>query len=67
MVLGGRSGLPLDPSGLLPSPLTLDAQLMAEPPLTGVPHRQTSAARFALLAGQEQGFPRLAGDCTHER
>jgi hypothetical protein len=64
LVLGGRGGLPLDPSSVLPSPLTLDTQLMAEPPLTGIPHRQTSAARFAFLAGHEKSLPRLAGECA---
>jgi hypothetical protein len=67
LVLGGRPGLPLEPSGVLPSPLALGERLMADPTVTGAPARPTSAARFALLAGYERGFPRLAGDCAPER
>jgi hypothetical protein len=59
LVLGGRGGLPPEPSGVLPSPLALEARLAADPALTGDPHRQTSAATFALLAGQEKAFPRF--------
>jgi large exoprotein involved in heme utilization and adhesion len=59
LVLGGREGLPLEPGGLLPSPLVLEERLAADPAVTGAPHRQKSAARFALLAGHEKGLPRL--------
>jgi large exoprotein involved in heme utilization and adhesion len=65
LVLGGRDGLPADPSGVLPSPLVLEERLVADPTVTGAPHRQTSAARFALLAGHEKGLPRLAGECAN--
>jgi filamentous hemagglutinin family protein len=63
-VLGGRGGLPADPSGMLPSPLVLGERLVADPALTGDAHRPPSAARFALLASHEQGLPRLAGECV---
>jgi large exoprotein involved in heme utilization and adhesion len=59
LVLSGRDGLPLDPSGVLPSPLVLDDRLVADPAMRGAPHPQTSTAKFALLAGHEQGLPRL--------
>jgi filamentous hemagglutinin family protein len=59
LVLGGREGLPLEPGGLLPSPLALEERLVADPAVTGAPHRQKSAATFALLAGHEKGLPRL--------
>jgi large exoprotein involved in heme utilization and adhesion len=65
LVLGGRGGLPLEPSGVLPSPLALGEQLMADPTVMGAPHRQPSAARFALLARHEQAFPRLVRECAH--
>jgi filamentous hemagglutinin family protein len=50
LVVGGREGLPLDPGGILPSPLTLDG-------------RQTPPARGALLAVADKVFPRMRG--TH--
>jgi large exoprotein involved in heme utilization and adhesion len=62
LVLGGRDGLPVEPGGVLPSPLMLDERLVADPALTGEPHRQKSAARFALLADAEKAWPRLRGD-----
>jgi filamentous hemagglutinin family protein len=65
LVLGGRGGLPLEPGSVLPSPLALGEQLMADLTVTGAPSRQESIARFALLAGHEKTFPRLAGDCAH--
>jgi hypothetical protein len=65
LVLGGRGGLPLEPGSVLPSPLALGKQLMADLTVTGAPSRQESIARFALLAGHEKTFPRLAGDCAH--
>jgi large exoprotein involved in heme utilization and adhesion len=65
LVLGGRSGLPLEPGGVLPSPLALGERLAADPTVTGEPSRPTASARLALLAGDEKTFPRLAGDCAH--
>jgi len=65
IAVGGRSGLPPEPGGALPSPLALGERLMADPAVMGAPRRQPSTARFALLAGHEQAFPRLAGDCAH--
>jgi hypothetical protein len=64
LVLGGRDGLPDDPSGVLSSPLALDERLGANPTLTGESHRPTAAARFALLTGHEKALPRLAGACA---
>jgi filamentous hemagglutinin family protein len=61
LVLGGRNGLPAEPSGVLPSPLALDERLVADSTVTGAHGRQTSSARFALLAGQEKALPRLRG------
>jgi large exoprotein involved in heme utilization and adhesion len=59
LVLGGRDGLPAEPSGMLPSPLVLGERLVADPTVTGAPQRQKSAARFTLLTGHEQGLPRF--------
>jgi hypothetical protein len=59
LVLGGREGLPLEPGGLLPSPLVLEERLAADPAMRGAPAQQTSAAKFALLAAHEKGLPRL--------
>ena len=59
LVLGGRDGLPAEPSGVLPSPLVLGERLVADPTVTGAPQRQKSAARFTLLAGHEKGLPRF--------
>jgi hypothetical protein len=64
LVLGGRDGLPAEPGGVLPSPLILGERLMADPTVAGEHGRQTSSARFTLLAGQEKALPRLAGDCA---
>jgi filamentous hemagglutinin family protein len=61
LVLGGRDGLPLDPGGVLPSPLVLDAQLMADPAVTGEHGRQTPPARLALLGGADKVLPRMRG------
>ena len=58
LVLGGRDGLPADPGGVLPSPLALEERLVADPAVIGAP-QQTSAAKFALLTGQEKTFPRI--------
>jgi large exoprotein involved in heme utilization and adhesion len=62
IVVGGRPGLPADPSGVLPSPLALEERLVADPALTGAPHRPPAAAQFALLAEHEKALPRLWGD-----
>jgi hypothetical protein len=62
LVLGGRDGLPPDPSGLLPSPLAVDAQLVAEPAGIGIPRPPWFPARFAFLADEEKAWPRLRGD-----
>jgi hypothetical protein len=59
LVLGGREGLPLEPGGLLPSPLGLEERLAADSAMRGAPAQQTSAAKFALLAAHEKGLPRL--------
>jgi filamentous hemagglutinin family protein len=61
LVVGGRGGLPLEPGGVLPSPLRLDARLAAEPAGGVGQSRQTARARGALLAAEELGFPRLRG------
>ena len=61
LVVGGREGLPLDPGGILPSPLVLDARVGADPAGTGEPHRQKSSNRFALLGGDEKALPRVRG------
>jgi len=61
LVLGGREGLPSDPSGLLPSPLVLDDRLVAEPAGTKKDGRQTPSAHGALLAAEQKSFPRLRG------
>jgi large exoprotein involved in heme utilization and adhesion len=60
LVLGGRDGLPLDPGGVLPSPLTLD-ELVGGPAVDGTPHQQKTATKFALLAVADRVFPRLHG------
>jgi filamentous hemagglutinin family protein len=59
LVVGGREGLPPDPGGLLPSPLTLDIEVKADPGGTGGPHRQNPTSRFALLAIDDKVFPRV--------
>jgi filamentous hemagglutinin family protein len=62
LVLGGRDGLPVDPGGLLPSPLTLDERLVGDPRVTAGPHQQPSTTKFAFLTGADKAFPRLRGD-----
>jgi hypothetical protein len=62
LVLGGREGLPLDPGGLLPSPLTLDERLVGDPGVTAGPHQPPSPTKFAFLTGADKAFPRLRGD-----
>jgi large exoprotein involved in heme utilization and adhesion len=64
LVLGRHGGLPADHSGVLPNPLVLEKQLVADPALTGVRPPPLSPARFALLTDQERAWPRLAGDCA---
>jgi large exoprotein involved in heme utilization and adhesion len=59
LVLGGRDGLPLDPGGLLPSPLTLDTEVEADPTGTGGTRLQTPTSRFALLTIDDKLFPRM--------
>jgi hypothetical protein len=58
----GRDGLPPEPSGVLPSPLTVDAQLVADPAGVGVPRPPWFPARFTFLADAEKAWPRLRGD-----
>jgi len=62
LVLGGRGGLPPDPSSVLPSPLVLEERLVADPAGIGVPRPPRSPARFAFLADAEKAWPRLRGD-----
>jgi hypothetical protein len=59
LVLSGRDGLPLEPSGLFPSPLILDEHSRAGPAVIGASPRQPSPARFVLLAGRDKALPRL--------
>jgi filamentous hemagglutinin family protein len=71
LVLGGRGALPLEPGGVLPSPLALEERLVADPAVMGDPDRQQSAARFAFLEDHERALPRLprdqwTGRCPHE-
>jgi filamentous hemagglutinin family protein len=61
LVLGGRDALPLDPSGVFPSPLTLDERLAADPAVTGGPHQRKAPGKLALLAGEDKVLPRLRG------
>jgi large exoprotein involved in heme utilization and adhesion len=58
-VLGRRGGLPLEPGGVLPSPLVIEERLAADPAVTEMRHQPPSSARFALLADQEKALPRL--------
>jgi hypothetical protein len=64
LVLGRRDGLPLEPSGVLPSPLVLEERLIADLVITMEPYPPQPPAKFALLAGQEKALPRLAGECA---
>jgi hypothetical protein len=64
LVLGRRDGLPLEPSGVLPSPLVLEERLIADPAIIMEPYPPQPPAKFALLAGQEKALPRLAGECA---
>ena len=58
LVLGGREGLPVDPGGLLPSPLVREERLAADPAVIGAPP-PPPPAKFALLTGADKAFPRL--------
>jgi filamentous hemagglutinin family protein len=62
LVLGGREGLPLDPGGLLPSPLTLEERLVVDPVVTEGPHQRPSTTEFTFLTGADKAIPRLQGD-----
>jgi filamentous hemagglutinin family protein len=62
LVLGGRDGLPADPSSVLPSPLVLDERLVVDPVVTAGPHQPLSTTKFAFLTGADKAFPRLRGD-----
>jgi hypothetical protein len=64
LVLGGRDGLPLDPGGVLPSPLMLDPRIGTDPAGARDLHRQQSTSRFALLHGADKGFLRLQGGAS---
>jgi large exoprotein involved in heme utilization and adhesion len=61
LVVRGRDGLPLDPGGLLPSPLALDIREGTDPAGTGESYRQNPISRFALLANDDKVFPRMRG------
>jgi hypothetical protein len=65
LVLDGREGLPLDPGGLLPSPLTLDTEVEADPTGTGGTRRQNPTSRFALLSIDDKLFPRMRMSNAH--
>jgi large exoprotein involved in heme utilization and adhesion len=65
LVLGGRDGVPLEPSSALPSPLALDERLVADPAVTGAHLQPRSTGRSALLTGPEKRFPRLPGTPVH--
>jgi hypothetical protein len=63
LVVGGPEGLPLDPGGMLPSPLTLDGSA-GDPAADGTPHHQKTRTKYALLAVADKVFPRLHGGNT---
>jgi filamentous hemagglutinin family protein len=65
LVLGGRDGLPAEPSSVLPSPLALDERLVADLAVTGARPQPPSTGRSALLTGPEKSFPRLRGTPAH--
>jgi hypothetical protein len=56
LVVSGRDGLPLDPSGVLPSPLVLEERLAADPVVTGVPPQPPSTATFCAPGGSGQSL-----------
>lgn len=60
LVVGGPDGLPLDPGGVLASPLTLD-ELVGDPGMDETPHHRKPPAKFALLSVADKVFPRLHG------
>jgi filamentous hemagglutinin family protein len=59
IVLGRRDGLPLEPGGVLPSPLALEERLVADPALLGAPAHPSAPARLTLLADAAQTWPRF--------
>jgi hypothetical protein len=59
LVVGGREGLPLDPSAPLPSPLVLNTRLAADAAMTGELPWQPSTNRFALLTTDDKILPRM--------
>lgn len=59
LVLRGRDGVPLEPGGLLPSPLHMDERLMAGPAVRGEQARQRTTARLALLDINDKVLPRM--------
>jgi large exoprotein involved in heme utilization and adhesion len=59
LVVGGRDGLPAEPSGVLPSPLVIEERLVVDPALIEMRHQPLSSSRFALLANQEKTLLRL--------
>jgi hypothetical protein len=59
LVVGGQEGLPLDPSGLLPSPLVLDDRPAADVAMIGKLPWQPSTNRFALLTTDDKILPRM--------
>jgi large exoprotein involved in heme utilization and adhesion len=64
LVLGGREGLPPDPSSVLPSPLILGERLAADPAVVGEP-RLHQPSRGALLTMAQKVLPRLQGQLPH--
>ena len=60
LVLGGREGLPPDPTSVLPSPLMLGERLEVDPAMVGEvrPHQRS---RGTLLTVAEKILPRLQG------
>jgi large exoprotein involved in heme utilization and adhesion len=64
-VLRGRDGLPLEPGGLLPSPLHMDERLMTGPAVSGEPAQQRTTARLALLDMDDKVLPRMGWAHQH--
>jgi large exoprotein involved in heme utilization and adhesion len=61
LVLAGREGLPFDPGGPLPSPLTLDTEVEADPTRADGPRQQNPTSRLALPTIADKLFPRMRG------
>jgi hypothetical protein len=59
LVLSGREGLPLEPSGLLPSPLALEERLIADPAVAREPSQKLPAPRGTLLDHTAKVLPRM--------